>query len=168
MNDKMRDLSVRVMLLSARVISELPCLRCSSQLLSGDSFPVRDEPAISWLLKALGFFISSSLCQSGFMSGLVMPLLTYPQNRTQDARGTGRFLSCLCAHIISALSSNCCFQFPEPQFIHISQCDSDCCGQLDSMVSPSKEEHLIIVVVARLKCLSSFMHLFTVLLLFFY
>lgn len=56
MNDEMRDLSICVMLLSARVISELPCLRCSSQMLSGDSFPVRDEPAISWLLSALDFF----------------------------------------------------------------------------------------------------------------
>lgn len=78
MNDKMRDLSVCVMLLlSAHVISELPCLRCSSQMLSGDSFPVRDEPAISWLLSALDFFISSSMCWSGFTSGLVIPPLTY-------------------------------------------------------------------------------------------
>lgn len=62
MNDEMRDLSICVMLLSARVISELPCLRCSSQMLSGDSFPVRDEPAISWLLSALDFFFFLPVC----------------------------------------------------------------------------------------------------------
>lgn len=72
MNDEMRDLSICVMLLlSARVISELPCLRCSSQMLSGDSFPVRDEPAISWLLSALDFFFSFLPVCVGVASSLV-------------------------------------------------------------------------------------------------
>lgn len=103
MNDEMRDLSICVMLLSARVISELPCLCCSSQMLSGDSFPVRDEPAISWLLSALDFFFFFQCVLEWILLWFGYAPSNLHQNCTQDVH---RSVSVLCAHIISTLSSN--------------------------------------------------------------